>query len=86
MIFETEELELPDGEIIFTYSYVDLLSEKYRAILQQEQRKRSRAQDVYDIYYILKNFEIPDEALKRDILETLIKKSISRELWVPLNI
>lgn len=82
MIFETEELELSDGEIVFTYSYVDLLSEKYRAILQQEQRKRNRAQDVYDIYYILKNFEMPDEALKKDILEALIKKSTSRKLHV----
>ncbi len=82
MIFETEALELSDGEIIFTYSYVDLLSEKYRAILQQEQRKRSRAQDVYDIYYILKNFDMPDETLKKDILETLIEKSISRKLYI----
>lgn len=82
IIFDTEELELSDGETVLTYSYVDLISEKYRAILQQEQRGRSRAQDVYDIYYVLKTFGVPDRIIKENILKTLLKKSLSRELHI----
>jgi predicted nucleotidyltransferase component of viral defense system len=49
-------------------------------LLQQESRNRMRGQDVYDIYYILKNFEPPTEEAKAKILKALIDKSASRNL------
>ncbi|WP_320043221.1 nucleotidyl transferase AbiEii/AbiGii toxin family protein [uncultured Desulfobacter sp.] len=82
MIFGTEMLALTGQETILTYSYVDLISEKYRAILQQEQRQRGRSQDVYDIYYVLTNFDEPDELTKLDILKAMIQKSESRNLKI----
>jgi predicted nucleotidyltransferase component of viral defense system len=80
VILDTELFELSDGEYIFTYSYADLISEKFRAILQQEARNRSRGQDVYDLYYILLNFGEPDDKLKEKILNAIKEKSISRKL------
>lgn len=80
MIIETEPLILSEEEFILTYSYTDLLAEKYRALLQQEVRNRSRSQDVYDIYHILTNFDFPSEPLKSEILKALIQKSKSRNI------
>ncbi len=82
IIMKTEPLKLTHGEEIQIYSYMDLISEKYRAILQQVQRQRNRSQDIYDIYYILKNFDIPDEETKLNILKAMIKKSESRHLQI----
>lgn len=80
IIHETEELILSDEKSIKTYSYTDLIAEKFRALLQQESRNRMRGQDVYDVYYILKNFEAPTEEAKAKILKALIDKSASRNL------
>ena len=82
MIQETELLEVGDGKTISAYSYYDLIAEKYRAILQQEQRNRYRSQDVYDIHYVLTNAELPDDQDKNTILKTLLKKSTSRNLEI----
>jgi hypothetical protein len=78
IIQETEELYLSENKAIMTYSYTDLIAEKYRALLQQKKRNRWRSQDVYDLYYILKNFGHPDYDTKGKILDTLKKKSASR--------
>jgi predicted nucleotidyltransferase component of viral defense system len=82
IIHETEELILPNGKVIRTYSYADLISEKYRALLQQEFRNRMRGQDVYDIYYVLTNFDPPTEEVKAKIVKAIIDKSASRNLSV----
>lgn len=82
IIQETEELYLSENKFILTYSYSDLVAEKYRALLQQKKRNRWRSQDVYDLYYIFKNFGPPDSITKRKILDTFKKKSESRSLRV----
>jgi predicted nucleotidyltransferase component of viral defense system len=44
-----EDLKLNLEEGILTYSLTDLIAEKYRSLLQQVSRNRSRRQDVYDL-------------------------------------
>jgi len=77
---EIELIELKDGGSISVYSLIELVAEKYRAILQQVVRNRFRRQDVYDIFYLLEKYTEPNESEKRNILETLIIKSDSRGL------
>lgn len=74
-----------DGEAqIQTYGEVTLLAEKIRAILQQEERDRSRRQDVYDLYYFLTHHHLdPDKAPL--ILEELLRKAQSRDLSIDRN-
>jgi hypothetical protein len=48
-VFDVEVLSIGDGESIRAYSYLNLLAEKYRSLLQQPIRNRNREQDVYDI-------------------------------------
>lgn len=79
---EIELMELNDGGAISVYSFIELVAEKYRAILQQVVRNRFRRQDVFDIYYLFENHPKPTESEKHKILETLIKKSESRGLSI----
>ncbi|MCP3932916.1 MAG: nucleotidyl transferase AbiEii/AbiGii toxin family protein [Bacteroidetes bacterium] len=78
--------ELEDGNIIRVYDTVELISEKFRALLQQEVRNRVRAQDLYDLYYILDVCSLEtDTEMKPHILKRLIEKSESRGLAVKME-
>ena len=63
---------------LIVYSLTDLVSEKFRSIFQQKVRKRTRRQDIYDLFYLLSNFRQELDTLKPPILETLKKKSEER--------
>ena len=80
---EVEHIQLADSGEILAYSLSDLIAEKYRAILQQEIRKRFRRQDAYDIYYLLQNYSPQTLEDKAKILDSLRKKSMDRN--VPLG-
>ena len=77
-----ESLRLLDGGEILTYSLSDLVAEKYRAILQQEIRKRTRRQDAYDLYFLFNKhpFDSPEDRARA--LACLLDKSVSRGLKV----
>jgi predicted nucleotidyltransferase component of viral defense system len=75
-------VKLQDGMNIEVYSLPDLIAEKYRSIIQQKERKRSRRQDPFDIYGMLQKGFLANEDLKEKILESLQKKSLSRNLIV----
>jgi predicted nucleotidyltransferase component of viral defense system len=80
---EAELFELEEGRVIRTYSLVEMVAEKFRALLQQEQRNRIRRQDIYDLYYVLSDHPLRDDAYtKARILERLIEKSRIRDLFV----
>jgi predicted nucleotidyltransferase component of viral defense system len=80
---ETELFELENGKVIHTYSLVEMVSEKFRALLQQEQRKRFRRQDIYDLHYVLSNHpDCEDTHTHARILERLVEKCRIRELQV----
>ena len=49
---ETDLFELEAGRVIRTYSLVEMVAEKFRALLQQEVRNRVRRQDIYDLHYL----------------------------------
>ena len=59
------------------YAPAEVVAEKLRAILQQPVRDRIRHQDVFDIEFLLREYEF-DAAQKASILEALIEKCQSR--------
>lgn len=78
-LLQIQVLELTGGQELLAYGLVDLIAEKYRAILQQVLRKRNRRQDVYDLDWLIANNDI-DDALKEQILNTLDAKCQVRHL------
>ncbi len=78
--YNLEDLVLKNGGKLLAYSYIDLIAEKYRAILQQHQRNRSRRQDIFDLYYLFTHGNPPSRADKHKILDSLIKKAAAREI------
>ena len=73
-------LELNGGPELCAYSLVDLIAEKYRALLQQPQRNRQRRQDVYDLDWLIGHNKIDDEYCTQ-ILRALVIKSHAREVY-----
>jgi predicted nucleotidyltransferase component of viral defense system len=71
---------LADGNIQ-VYDIVELVAEKFRALLQQGVRKRVRAQDLYDLYHV---FEVARDdfspEVKTKILKRLVVKAETRGL------
>ena len=77
-----EEILISEGKTILAYSLNDLIAEKYRAILQQNDRNRTRRQDIYDLHYLFQNLDDFTPEDKTEILETLILKAESRKLII----
>ena len=79
-VVHPSELQLEDTEVtIQAYDIEDIIAEKYRALLQQVIRNRSRRQDVYDIDWLLSRYT-PDVTMQAEILATLLKKAEGRDL------
>ncbi|MGM0429757.1 MAG: nucleotidyl transferase AbiEii/AbiGii toxin family protein [Pseudomonadota bacterium] len=75
-----EDLLIRDGDIIVAYALTDLISEKFRAVLQQIERNRQRRQDIFDLFHLL-NSEGPFDAdEKTRILHTLVLKCRARDI------
>jgi hypothetical protein len=73
-----ENLRLDREDGILTYSLTDLIAEKYRSLLQQVPRNRTRRQDVYDLNLLIKNLNHINSDEKSKILDCLISKSKAR--------
>jgi predicted nucleotidyltransferase component of viral defense system len=78
-VYDVEILGLGDGEKITAYSFLNLLAEKYRSLLQQPVRKRNRRQDVYDINLLIKGVAI-EAAEKLRLLDLLIASCRERDI------
>jgi predicted nucleotidyltransferase component of viral defense system len=52
-VYDVELLGLGDGDQLQAYSFLNLLAEKMRALLQQPIRNRNRRQDVYDLNLLI---------------------------------
>ena len=76
---QIQVLELTGGQKLYAYGLVDLIAEKYRAILQQVPRKRNRRQDVYDLDLLIARNEI-DVVLQAQILDAFVVKCRARHL------
>ncbi|GMN03130.1 nucleotidyl transferase AbiEii/AbiGii toxin family protein [Erythrobacter sp. MTPC3] len=75
-----QEIRIEGTDVkILAYSLLDLVAEKYRAILQQAVRNRARRQDIFDL-----NFLILDGRLHpidpKQLLQTFVKKCNSRNI------
>jgi predicted nucleotidyltransferase component of viral defense system len=68
-----------DGDLQ-VYSFTDLVAEKFRALLQQASRNRTRRQDIFDLHLLLEHCEPLDDAEKNAILTSLIVKSQARNI------
>ncbi|MFN9886186.1 MAG: nucleotidyl transferase AbiEii/AbiGii toxin family protein [Pseudanabaena sp.] len=73
-----EDLKLNLEEGILTYSLTDLIAEKYRSLLQQVSRNRTRRQDVYDLNLLIERFGDINNFERSKILNSLIIKSKAR--------
>lgn len=62
---------------ILAYSLLDLVSEKFRALLQQVTRDRYRRQDVFDLHYLLTEAGA-DQLSKDSLLNCFLEKCLSR--------
>lgn len=74
-------LKLDLGGEIYAYSLIELIAEKYRAILQQEVRNRHRRQDAYDLFRLFEKIELDGDE-KVYLLSRLIEKSSARGLHI----
>ena len=72
-------LNLTGGEALRAYSLVDLIAEKYRAMLQQVVRNRNRRQDVYDLHLLIQG-DVLDEAARLKTLNAFLEKCRSRHI------
>lgn len=73
-----------NGTRLTVYSLIDLIAEKYRALLQQEIRNRKRRQDVYDITHLLKYFKLDDDERVR-VLSSFREKCEARDITPTIN-
>ena len=79
---QIDTIELTEGGKIQAYSLPDLVGEKYRAMIQQKTRNRTRRQDAFDIYWLLKKGYLDERSVRILIFRSLLKKSESRGLLV----
>lgn len=73
-----DSFELAQGEELLVYSLTDLIAEKFRSLLQQEERNRYRRQDIFDLCILLQCIDDVDSVEKKRILDSLLEKSKSR--------
>ena len=72
-------LELTGGQALYAYGLIDLIAEKYRALLQQVPRNRYRRQDVYDLDVLIRD-HLDEGVVLKDVLEALFKKCTARRI------
>lgn len=86
-VSDTENFKLTDQLNVLCYSLEQLVAEKYRSILQQVVRTRSRRQDVFDIHYLLNQEAslLYSNETKKTVLDKLIKCSERKGIEEYLN-
>jgi len=86
-VSDTENFKLTDRLNVLCYSLEQLVAEKYRSILQQVVRTRSRRQDVFDIHYLLNQEAslLYSNETKKTVLNKLIKCSERKGIEEYLN-
>lgn len=79
---DTECLELREGRNVLHYSLEQLIAEKYRSLLQQIERNRTRRQDVFDIYQLLIKYKehFNNSNTKQSVLNKLKKCSQGKKI------
>lgn len=65
--YNVEKIRI-DEDYINVYSIHDLIAEKYRAIIQQKTRDRSRFQDIYDLNFLITHHQKNINAHDRNLI------------------
>lgn len=86
-VSDTENFKLTDRLNVLCYSLEQLVAEKYRSLLQQVVRTRSRRQDIFDIHYLLNQEAslLYSNETKKTVLDKLIKCSTGKGIEAHLN-
>ncbi len=79
-VLDVEVLRLADGDQLQVYSLINLMAEKFRALLQQPVRNRHRRQDVYDLSLLLQEAQNWSNAEKSGLKACLIASAQAREI------
>lgn len=77
-VFDVDILKIADGEQLKAYSLTNLLAEKYRSLLQQPVRRRTRRQDVFDIHMLLTRCAALSELEKTRLVTEVIDSCKAR--------
>lgn len=70
--YDVEVLRIGDGKEIQVYSFLSLMAEKMRSLLQQPSRRRSRRQDVYDLNILISGTSTLSTAEQAGLLDLLV--------------
>lgn len=71
--------EMPvDGNTLRIYGFSEAVAEKYRALLQQEEKNKFRRQDVFDLNILIS--ESIESAEQATILASILEKSHARDI------
>lgn len=82
VITAVDVLNIAGGETVQASTLADLVAEKFRAVIQQPIRGRTRRQDVYDLFRLLEQSALQDPDVRRDILSALRAKATARKVPV----
>lgn len=82
---EVEEVEISEDGTLRVYGLPTLVAEKFRSLLQQPSRNRTRRQDVFDLNYLLLNRPaLHEEGSKRLVVSDIRTKCADREMKVDI--
>ena len=79
-VLHVDQISLSDGGELIVYSFLNVVAEKFRSLIQQPTRNRNRRQDVYDLHYVLTRCAKFTDDERRDLLLTLIQSCEEREV------
>jgi predicted nucleotidyltransferase component of viral defense system len=81
-VLDVEVLMIGDGKHIKAYSFLSLLAEKFRALLQQPTRQRHRRQDVYDLHLLITNSPALTPIEQHQLIQLLSNTCQSRDIKI----
>lgn len=79
-VYDVEILELGDGDQLRAYSFLNLIAEKLRSLLQQPVRRRNRRQDVYDLHLLITESKPLDDGERASLLALFRASCRAREI------
>ena len=82
VITGSEWLQLGDGLEVEASTLVDLVAEKFRAMLQQPIRNRYRRQDAYDLFCLLQSHGKQLDEMRAAVHAALVRKAEGRGIRV----
>lgn len=79
-VYDVEVLTLSDGEELQAYSFLNLVAEKMRSVLQQPIRNRNRRQDIYDLNLLISGGSTISQEEKLRLLNLFVSSCRERSI------